>query len=73
MATFIVQLRDIRERRWGNQSEVAAGSAKEAAEQVAGEPLHQGTGARAELRARVWPTPFGSQPDIPFYVEVPQS
>ena len=73
MPSFVVQLRDIQERRWGTHSEVAADSAKQAAEQVAGEPLHQGSGARADLRARVWPTPFGSQPDIPFYVAVTNS
>jgi hypothetical protein len=70
--TFIVQLRNGEARSWGNQAEVSAESPKQAAEQVAGGFLRSGPGERIHLRARVWPTPFGSSPDIPFYeVAVP--
>ena len=67
MNTYIVQLRNGEARSWGNQAEVSAESAKEAAEQVAGRLLRSGPGEREYLRARVWSTPFGSSPDIPFY------
>ena len=66
-ATFVVQLRNKEARSWGNQTEIVAGSAKEAAEQASGSSLREGFGERVDLRARVWPTPFGSRPDIPFY------
>ena len=65
--TFIVQLRNGEARTWGNQAEISAMSAKQAAEQAAGGSLRAGPGERVHLRARVWPTPFGSRPDIPFY------
>lgn len=70
MANFVVKLRNLESRSWGNEAEIDAGSAKEAAEQVAGEPLRAAVGVRADLRARVWPTPFGSQPEILFYTDV---
>jgi hypothetical protein len=68
MSVFIVQLRNPTTRMWGNQAEVMAESPKEAAESAAGCPLREGTGGRADLRARVWAVPFGTQPEIPFYV-----
>lgn len=68
-STFVVQLRNKEARSWGNQTEIVAGSAKEAAELAAGSSLREGFGDRVDLRARVWPTPFGSRPDIPFYEE----
>ncbi|WP_375461883.1 hypothetical protein [uncultured Enterovirga sp.] len=73
MTTFIVQLRSTETRSWGNQAEVQADSAAEAAEQEAGESLRQGAGVRSDLRARVWATPFGSQPEISFYRVPPEA
>ncbi len=70
-STFVVQLRNKEARSWGNQTEIVAGSAKEAAEQASGSSLREGFGDRVDLRARVWPTPFGSRPDIPFYEDKP--
>jgi hypothetical protein len=70
MDTFIVQLRNAQARSWGNQTQISAGSPQDAAQQVAGRGLQPGPGQRDDLRARVWPTPFGSRPGIPFY-EVP--
>ncbi len=70
MDTFIVQLRCAEARSWGNQTEISAESPQEAAQQVAGRSLQPGPGQREDLRARVWPTPFGSRTGIPFY-EVP--
>ena len=67
MPTFIVKLRSLSTKSWGNQEEVEAGSALEAAQRVSGETLREGSGAREHLRARVWVTPFGSQPDVQFY------
>ena len=67
-STFVVKLRDIGTRMWGNQTEVVATSAQAAAEAVAGEQLHAAVGERANLRARVWLTPFGAHPDVAFYV-----
>ncbi len=67
METFIVKLRSIETRSWGNETEVTAASAKEAGEREAGEPLREAVGERADLRARVWPTPHGSAPEIFFY------
>jgi hypothetical protein len=67
MTVFIVQLRNPVTRMWGNQAEVTAETAKEAAESAAGCTLRGGVGGRADLRARVWATPFGTQPEIPFY------
>ena len=67
-STFVVKLRDTGTRMWGNQTEVVATSAQAAAEAVAGEQLHAAVGERANLRARVWPTPFGAHPDVAFYV-----
>jgi hypothetical protein len=64
---FIVQLRNGETRTWGNQAEIGAVSAQKAAEQLAGRGLRPGPGDRMNLRARVWPMPFGSRPDIPFY------
>ena len=67
-STFVVKLRDPHTRSWGDQTEVIAISARDAAEQVAGgEHLLEGPGVRANLRARVWKTPYGSVPDILFY------
>ena len=67
-STFVVKLRDPLTRSWGNEHEVVAASAREAAEQVAGgEHLLEGPGERADLRARVWKTPYGSAPDLSFY------
>lgn len=70
MDIFIVQLRNADAGSWGNQTEISAASPQEAAQQVAGRGLHPGPGQRENLRARVWPTPFGSRTGIPFY-EVP--
>lgn len=67
MDTFIVKLRSLETRSWGNETEVVALSAKEAGEREAGEPLREAVGVRADLRARVWPTPHGSAPEIFFY------
>src|SRR3954471_18219642 len=67
---FVVKLRDVLTRSWGNEHEVIAASAREAAEQVAGgEHLLEGPGQRADLRARVWMTPYGSTPDLSFYTD----
>ena len=69
-STFVVKLRDALTCSWGNEHEVIAASAREAAEQVAGgEHLLEGPGERADLRARVWKTPYGSAPDLSFYTE----
>ena len=69
-STFVVKLRDFTTRSWGDQTEVTAVAAQEAAEQVAGgERLLEGPGERANLRARVWKTPYGSPPGLPFYAE----
>ena len=66
--TFVVKIRDPHTRSWGDQTEVIATSARDAAEQVVGkEHLLEGPGERANLRARVWKTPYGSVPDISFY------
>lgn len=67
MDTFIVKLRSLESRSWGNEMEISAETAKEAGERAAGEPLREAVGVRADLRARVWPTPHGSAPDILFY------
>lgn len=67
--TFVVKLRSPESRSWGDQIEVLAASPQAAAEGVAGVPLHPAPGDRANLRARVWATPFGSQPDIAFYAK----
>lgn len=68
MGRFVVRLRDPGAGMWGNETEISADTARDAAEQVAGTFLVQGFGVRADLRARVWPTPVGSKPDIPFYL-----
>ena len=69
-STFVVKLRDPLTRSWGNEHEVVAASAREAAEQLAGgEHLLEGPGERADLRARVWKTPYGSAPDLSFYTD----
>ena len=69
MAMFIVRLRNRETRSWGNEETVTADSALDAAQSVAGEPLRQGGGDRQALRARVWAMPYGTGPDIHFYVE----
>ena len=70
-STFVVKLRNALTRSWGNEHEVIAASAREAAEQVAGgEHLLEGPGERSDLRARVWKTPYGSTPDLSFYTDV---
>lgn len=66
---FVVKLRDGGTRMWGNEVEVVAPSAQEAAELVSGERLRGGTGDRASLRARVWKLPFGSVPDVHFFAD----
>ena len=69
-STFVVKLRDALTRSWGNEREVIAASAREAAEQVAGgEHLLEGPGERADLRARVWMMPYGSTPYLSFYTD----
>ena len=69
-STFVVRLRDRLTRSWGDEHEVVATSAREAAEQLAGgEHLSEGPGERADLRARVWKTPYGSTPDLSFYTD----
>ena len=69
-STFVVKLRDSLTRSWGNEHEVVAASARDAAEQLAGgEHLLEGPGQRSDLRARVWMTPYGSTPDISFYTD----
>lgn len=71
LSTFIVKLRNSRTRSWGNETEVIAASAREAAEQLAGgERLLGAPGERANLRARVWKTPYGSFPDLWFYADM---
>ena len=67
--TFVVKLRDPQTRSWGNEHEVVAASARDAAEQLAGEHLLEGPGERADLRARVWETPYGSAADLSFYAD----
>ena len=68
--TFVVKLRDTLTCSWGNEHEVIAASAREAAEQLAGgEHLLEGPGERADLRARVWKMPYGSAPDLSFYTD----
>lgn len=71
MPTFIVKLRSLSTKSWGNQEEVEAGSALEAAQRVSGETLRQGAGERDRLRAKVWATPFGTQPEVQFYLDGP--
>ncbi|MDB5590901.1 hypothetical protein [Enterovirga sp.] len=66
---FIVKLRNPGTRSWGNQTEVLALTAKDAAEDVSGERLIQGGVDRAQLRARVWAAPYGSAPDLMFYTD----
>lgn len=66
-AVFVVKLRDVSSRMWGNQVEIRASSALEAAEMATGERPLLEAGIRNDLRARVWATPFGSRPDVPFY------
>lgn len=66
---FVVKLRAARTCSWGNETEIVAASALDAAQLVAGEPLFGGRGERANLRARVWQTPYGSVPDQLFYVK----
>lgn len=73
MTVFIVQLRNPATKMWGNQAEITAENPKAAAESAAGCTLREGAGGRADLRARVWPVPFGTQPEIPFYVCEPAS
>lgn len=68
-SVFAVKVRSQRTRSWGDLTEVMAVSAKVAAEQLVGSPLREGPGDRADLRARVWPTPFGTSPDIPFFTD----
>ena len=69
-STFVVKLLDPLTRSWGNEHEVVAGSAQEAAEQLAaGEQLTEGPGERVNLRARVWKMPYGSTPDLSFYTD----
>jgi hypothetical protein len=69
--TFVVKLRDPQTRSWGNEHEVVAASAQDAAEQLAGgEHLVEGPGERADLRARVWKTPYGSASDLSFYTRL---
>lgn len=67
---FVVKLRDCGTRMWGNQIEVLAASARDAAELVSGERLRGGSGDRANLRARVWTLPFGSAPDVHFFADL---
>lgn len=69
LPTFVVKLRNLQTRSWGDQTEVSASSAQDAAEQLAGDRLVGGFGDRSDLRARVWATPFGSKPDTAFYVD----
>lgn len=69
LITFVVKLRNLQTRSWGDQTEVSASSAQDAAEQMAGSPLVGGFGDRSDLRARVWAMPFGSKPDTAFYVD----
>lgn len=69
MAMFTVRLRNRETRSWGNGEEVTAATALDAAQDLAGEPLREGRGDRQDLRARVWPMPFDSQPDIHFFVK----
>ena len=69
LVTFVVKLRNLQTRSWGDQTEVSASSAQDAAEQLAGDRLVGGFGDRSDLRARVWATPFGSKPDTAFYVD----
>lgn len=68
-SVFAVKVRSPRTKSWGDLTEVVAVSAKVAAEELVGSPLREGPGERADLRARVWATPFGTSPDIPFFTE----
>jgi hypothetical protein len=67
MSVFIVQLRNPATRMWGNQAEVTADTAQQAADSAAGYSLHASGGTREELRARVWEVPFGSKAEMHFY------
>lgn len=69
MPTFVVKLRSLSSKSWGNEEEVEAASALEAAQKAAGEALRQGSGDRDRLRARVWTVPVGTQPDVQFYLD----
>ena len=66
--SFVVKLRDTDARAWGDQTEILADCAKDAAEMMAGQHLSN-HGVRDDLRARVWQTPFGSKPDEAFYLQ----
>lgn len=68
LLTFVVKLRNTTTRMWGDQIEVRAVSATDAAEEAAGEHLVEGRGERADLRVSVWQTPFGSRPCRLFYL-----
>lgn len=68
MMTFVVKLRNPITRMWGDQVEVRAPSAADAAEEFAGEHLVEGRGSRDDLRVTVWATPFGSRPSRLFYI-----
>jgi hypothetical protein len=70
MTVFIVQLRNPETKMWGNQAEVTADSAQQAADEAAGCQLHAGGGSREDLRAKVWAVPFGSKPEMLFYDRV---
>ena len=67
-AGFVVKLRDGATRSWGNETEVFAASAQDAAEIVAAQPLSSGPGSREHLRARVWKLPYGTVPEVHFYL-----
>lgn len=69
--TFVVKLRSPDTRSWGNQVEVQAATASDAAEWLAGERLIEGSGQRDDLRVSLWSTPFGSSAPRLFYVEHP--
>lgn len=67
MGEFIVRLRNTATRSWGNQIDVTAPTALEAAQQAAGEPLQSEQRGRDALRARVWEKPYDTKPDEWFY------
>lgn len=69
MPTYIVKLRSLSSRSWGNQEEVEAESPLEAAEKASNETLRQGSGERDRLRAKVWTPPFDTSAAMQFYVD----
>lgn len=69
MPTYIVKLRNLTSRSWGNQEEVEAASPLEAAQKASNETLREGSGKREWLRAKVWALPFDTSSSMNFYLD----